>query len=196
MSDAPCFSTRRAYFALSLGVVIADQLAKVLAHHFLLARPPLEIIPGFFNLAYSRNRGGLFGYFAQLSDPWRALLLTLLPLLAILLVTLFLARGRDLDRPSLLGLALILGGAVGNLIDRVARGEVVDFLDVYAPPGALADWFKASFGTAHWPTFNLADSAIVTGAILLAFSIARPRPSARRASTGDPRGGDGPPESR
>jgi len=99
----------------------------------------------------------------------------LIPLLAVFLIAGFLARGEATDRPTLLGLGLILGGAVGNLIDRLLRGEVVDFLDVYAGSPALADWFIRRFGTAHWPTFNIADSAIVTGACLLLLSIVRPQ---------------------
>jgi signal peptidase II len=80
---------------------------------------------------------------------------------------------------TLFGLALVLGGAVGNLIDRLFRGEVIDFLDVYASSPRLAGWLLEKFGTAHWPTFNFADSAIVCGALLLALSIVRPqRPSA------------------
>jgi signal peptidase II len=177
--------SRRGYFLISLLVVLLDQGSKLLVHATLRGQGPVEVIPGLFNLAYSRNRGGLFGYFGELADPWRTLLLLLLPLLAILFVTLFLARGKDIDRPSLLGLALILGGAVGNFIDRVARGEVVDFLDVYASPARIADWLVSTFGTSHWPTFNLADSAIVAGAILLAFGIARPRPGAATAGPSD-----------
>jgi signal peptidase II len=188
MTDAPSFAARRPWFLLSLLVVLGDQASKILAHEFLRGRAAVEIVPGFFDLAYSRNRGGLFGYFAQLSDPWRALLLTLLPLLAIVMVTLFIGRGRELDRPSLLGLALILGGAVGNLVDRLLRGEVVDFLDVYAGRGRLADWLQARVGTSHWPTFNIADAAIVVGALLLAFSIVRPRaPGAESLASSDQR---------
>jgi signal peptidase II len=169
---------RRGYFLISLLIVALDQASKIIIHAVLPARGPVEVIPGFFNLIYARNRGGLFGYFSELSDPWRTLLLLLLPLLAIVLVALFLSRGRDLDRPSLYGLALILGGAVGNFIDRVFRGEVVDFLDLYVSADRLADWLVRNLGTAHWHTFNFADSAIVTGALLLAFGIARPqRPS-------------------
>jgi signal peptidase II len=165
---------RRRFFLISLVVVVADQATKLLAHGMLSGRGPVSVIPGLFNLAYSRNRGGLFGYFGELADPWRLLLLTLLPMLAIVLVALFLLRGRDLDKPSLWGLALILGGAVGNFIDRVVRGEVVDFLDVYVSATRVADWLVSTFGTAHWPTFNVADSAIVVGALLLAFGITRP----------------------
>lgn len=174
-ADDPNLSRRR-YFGLSLIVILVDQASKIAAHAGLQLHEPLVVIPGLFNLSYSRNRGGLFGYFGELSDPWRALLLTLLPLLAIVMVSLFIARGKEMDRPSLTGLGLILGGAVGNLIDRIFRGEVVDFFDVYVSWPRLANWLVETFGTAHWPTFNVADSAIVAGAILLAWSMARPRP--------------------
>jgi len=168
---------RKRYFGISLIVILVDQASKIAAHAGLQPHDPVVVIPKLFNLSYSRNRGGLFGYFGELSDPWRALLLTLLPLLAIVMVSLFIARGKEMDRPSLVGLGLILGGAVGNLIDRVLRGEVVDFFDVYVSWPRLADWLVGTFGTAHWPTFNVADSAIVAGAILLAWSMARPRPN-------------------
>lgn len=165
---------RRGYFLLSLGVLALDQISKVLADQYLRGRGVVELIPNCFNLWYSRNMGGLFGYFSDWPDPWRTLLLTLLPLAAIVLIAVFLASAKETDRFTLFGLALILGGATGNLIDRVLRGEVIDFLDAYAPPSALADWFVARFGTAHWPTFNLADSAIVVGACLLLLSILSP----------------------
>ena len=84
---------------------------------------------------------------------WRSLLLTLFPLVAVALIVLFLIRSDPTDRRSLAGFSLILGGAVGNLIDRVFRGEVVDFLDVYVSSTGLAEWLVSRFGTAHWPTF-------------------------------------------
>ena len=165
---------RRHYFTISLCVLVLDQASKLLAQHFLSTRAPVELIPGFFNLIYSRNPGGLFGYFGGMVDPWRSLLLTLLPVLAIVLVCYYMIRCAGEDRVTLLGLSLVLGGAVGNLIDRLFRGEVVDFLDIYASSPRLAEWLVARFGTAHWPTFNFADSAIVCGACLLALSILRP----------------------
>jgi signal peptidase II len=182
MTHVPQGPARRPYFLISLGVLLLDQLSKWLVVQSLPGRPPRVVIPGWFNLVYSENRGGLFGYFSELADPWRTLLLTLLPLLAIVLVTIFIARGREMDRPSLAGLGLILGGAVGNLIDRVLRGAVVDFLDVYVSSPRLADWLVARFGTAHWHTFNVADSAIVAGAVLLAFSLVRPPARPRNAT--------------
>jgi signal peptidase II len=170
-------NARGRYFLFSAVVILLDQLTKIAANAALRGRAPFSVIPGFFDLTYSRNRGGLFGYFGELADPWRSILLTLLPLLAIVMVTLFILRGRDIDRRSLLGLSLILGGAVGNLIDRIFRGEVVDFLDVYISAPRLANWLIETLGTSHWPTFNIADSSIVAGAILLAFSMAWPKRS-------------------
>ena len=127
--------TARLLSSLALVVVAADQATKILAHPYLPGTGPREIVPGFFNLWYSRNPGGLFGLFRDWPAPWRAILLTLLPLVALALIAFLLARTRDEDRWTLTGLGLILGGAVGNLIDRLFRGEVVDFLDVYASLG-------------------------------------------------------------
>lgn len=170
--------SRRGYFSVSLGVLVLDQISKILAHSYLSDRIPLDVIPGFFRLWYSRNSGGLFGSFRDWPGPWRFVLLTILPMAAIVLIGMFLARTRAADRPTLLGLSLILGGAVGNLIDRLARGEVIDFLDVYITDSKTADWLVSVFGTAHWPTFNVADSSIVVGASLLVLSIFGPQHAA------------------
>jgi signal peptidase II len=176
MSFLAGLASRRVFFCLSALVLLLDQISKFQADALLRHRAPVEVIPGFFNLWYSRNRGGLFGYFSSLEDPWRGVLLTFFPLLAIGLITAFLATTRDSDRATLTGLALILGGATGNLVCRVFRGEVIDFLDVYVSSPALAERLVARFGTAHWPTFNLADSAIVIGASLLILDVLRPAP--------------------
>ena len=174
---------RRGYFLVSAAVLVVDQVSKVAADHLLQREGPRTVIPGLFNLWYSRNRGGLFGYFSQWDDPWRSLLLTLFPFFAIVLIGSFLARADEQHRSTLLGLALILGGAAGNLTDRVARGDVVDFLDVYASWPPVAEWLASRFGTVHWPTFNLADSAIVVGATLLVLDILRPDRSPERPCT-------------
>lgn len=175
MSLAVGFGARRGYFLLSLAVLVADQASKLAAHQYLRGRAAVEIIPNFFSLWYSRNPGGLFGSFRDWAGPTRFVLLTLLPIVAVVLIAAFLARGRETDRPTLFGLALILGGAAGNLIDRLFRGEVIDFLDVYLTSSRLAEWLVARFGTSHWPTFNIADSSIVVGSGLLLFSILRPQ---------------------
>lgn len=166
--------SRRLYFVLAALVIAADQSTKIAADRWLGREGPVTLVPGVLNLWYSRNRGGLFGYFSDLADPWRALLLTLFPLLAVVLIAFFLTRAEEHRKSTLVGLALILGGATGNLADRVARGEVVDFLDAYASWDPLAQWLTERFGTVHWPTFNVADSAIVVGAGLLLLDILRP----------------------
>ena len=189
MSLRSALVARRGYFALALVVVLVDQASKIVVDATLQGRGPVAVVPGLFNLWYSRNRGGLFGYFGGLPDPWRSALLTLFPLLAIVAIAVFLARTDEPDRSTKIGLALILGGAVGNLLDRVFRGEVVDFLDVYVSHGRVAAWLSSRFGTAHWPTFNLADSAIVIGACLLVLDILRPdrsRAGAREHPAGNP----------
>ena len=182
MSFLRTLAIRWPYFVIA-GVVLAlDQATKVLAHAHLRGASVVEVVPGFFNLAYSRNRGGLFGYFSNLTDPWRTVLLMALPLVAIGLITMFIVRSDQTQRTTRVGLGLILGGAVGNMIDRLFRGEVIDFLDVYASSGGLADRLIRIFGTAHWPTFNIADSAIVVGASLLILDIFRAQPDAEQDS--------------
>ncbi len=173
---AAAFMRRRGYFTASAIVLVIDQLSKIAAHAYLRGQGPVEVIPGFFNLWYSRNPGGLFGFFGSAGEPWRTILLTALPVVAIVLIAIFLAKTDEPDKSTLFGLAMILGGATGNVIDRLFRGEVVDFLDVYASSPGLANWFIERFGSAHWPTFNIADSAIVCGVVLLLLDVFRPEP--------------------
>jgi len=175
MTARGSFAARRAYFAVSLAVLALDQATKLAADAWLRGKGPVAVVPGFLNLWYSRNRGGLFGSFSALADPWRVVLLTVLPCVAVLGIAVFLARTRETDRGTLAGLALVLGGAAGNVLDRAVRGEVVDFLDAYASHAGLAAWLSERFGTAHWPTFNVADSAIVVGAGLLLLDVVWPR---------------------
>ncbi|ANM32085.1 hypothetical protein ABI59_04510 [Acidobacteria bacterium Mor1] len=177
---------RRYYFLASIIVLVVDQASKIAAHAYLPGKGRVEIIAGFFNLTYSRNPGGLFGFFGSAGEPWRTLLLTALPVLAIVAIAIFLAKTDEPDRSTLFGLAMILGGATGNVIDRIVRGEVVDFLDVYASHEGLASWLMEKFGTVHWPTFNIADSAIVVGVTLLLLDVFRPEP--KKEAGGEPAG--------
>lgn len=173
MSLAETIRERRGPLALSLGIVVVDQLTKAAAQRWLAGAAPVEVVPGAFDLIYSRNPGGLFGAFGDLGAPWRTLLLTVVPLIAVGLVIWMLVTEAGDDRPTRIGLAAILGGAIGNLIDRVLRGEVIDFLDVYVSHSGMAERLVSWFGTAHWPTFNVADSAIVTGASLMLLGLLR-----------------------
>jgi signal peptidase II len=190
VSVTAALGRRRGYFLLALAAFVADQATKIAAHAWLRDRAPLPVVPDLFDLSYSRNPGGLFGSFAGWDSPWRALLLTVLPLVAIALIGRSLVAAEGLDRATRVGLALILGGATGNLCDRLIRGEVVDFLDVYASAPRLADWLIDTFGTAHWPTFNVADSCIVVGAGLLLVAIVRPRPAAAAIADADATAGE------
>jgi signal peptidase II len=182
MSLLSAVQARSGYLFLAAAVLVVDQITKIVAHAKLPGAGPVEVVPGFFNLSYSRNPGGLFGYFSDLADPWRTLLLTLFPLLAVGLIVGFLLSAESAERVTLFGLGLILGGALGNLVDRVFRGEVVDFLDVFIGGGRLADWLIDRFGTAHWPTFNVADSGIVVGACLLVSDMVRRRPATKEGA--------------
>jgi signal peptidase II len=174
MSLRDDFRNRRLYFLAAAVAVLLDQATKVAAVAWLQGKGQVPVIPGFLNLWFSTNRGGLFGYFGNLGEPWREILLIGMPLLFVAGMVLFLARTDEPDRATLFGLAMMLGGATGNLIDRVLRGAVVDFFDVYASHPRMASFFLERFGTVHWPTFNVADSAIVVGAVLLLLDVFRP----------------------
>ena len=140
------------WFALSAAIVAADQLTKWLVLGYFENRYPRVELTGFFNLVLVFNKGAAFSLFAQAAG-WQTPLLAAFALAAAVIVSVLIVRnpGRGL---LCLGLALILGGALGNLIDRVRFGHVVDFLDFHA-----LGW--------HWPAFNVADSAITVGAVIL-----------------------------
>ena len=143
--------SRFAWFGLAALVVAADQISKLA---ILGAFAPGErmALTGFFNLVLVFNRGAAFSFLAG-APGWQTPLFAAVAVIAIVVVTVILLRSRG-EPLMCAGLALILGGALGNLIDRLRFGHVVDFLDFHA------------FGW-HWPAFNLADSAITVGAALL-----------------------------
>lgn len=139
------------WFLLSGGVLAADQVTKALVLARFAPGERLELT-GFFNLVLAFNKGAAFSFLAG-AGGWQTPLLVAFALVAAVVVSVLLVRspGRAV---FCAGLALILGGAVGNVIDRLRYGHVVDFLDLHA-----AGW--------HWPAFNVADSAITVGAALL-----------------------------
>lgn len=140
---------------LSLAVVVADQWTKYLVEEYLSPGHQIEVIPGFLDLIYVRNSGIAFGLFAAGSNPLGVAALTVLGLLALTMVLVYFWRTPDSNRWVLVALAFILGGAVGNLVDRAMSGSVTDFIEVYV-------------GAYHWPTFNAADSAITAGIVIIA----------------------------
>jgi signal peptidase II len=121
-----------------------------------------NVIPGFFDIIHSSNRGVAFSLFHNSTSPWRTTLLIVAALVALVIVGWMIARSAGADRLTLYGLALIFGGAMGNLFDRVVRGAVTDFLDFYV-------------GNMHWPAFNVADSAVVIGSALLLLDLLKPK---------------------
>jgi len=137
-------------------VVLLDQLTKAWVVAALPYGAQRDVVSGFFRLVHSRNRGIAFGLFGS-SGPLVQTLLLAVVVAVVGVLAWQLLRG-DGDRLAGLGLSLVLGGALGNLADRLVRGEVVDFLDVYLRIG----------GREHvWPTFNVADSCITVGAALV-----------------------------
>lgn len=149
-------------FLTALGVFGLDRWSKWIIESRFGADDTKTVIPGFFNLVRSQNPGVAFGMFAENSSQSRTPILIGLSVLAILLLAGMLWRIERLDTTSAFGLALIFGGAAGNVFDRVRIGSVTDFLDFYA-------------GTYHWYTFNLADTSISIGAALLILSMLRDR---------------------
>ena len=131
-------------------LVLLDQVTKTLITHYLQLYHTIAVIPGFFNLTHIHNPGGAFGFLAQ-SDPiLRKVVFLFVSLLAVGLILWYYMK-TPASYPLLGGaFALIFGGAIGNLIDRIRLGKVIDFLDFY-------------IGNFHWPAFNVADSAITIG---------------------------------
>ena len=141
----------RGWFALAAVIVVADQIVKwIVLRSF--APGEQRVVTDFFNLVLVFNKGAAFSLFAQ-APGWQAPVLSAFAVIAAIAVSVFIVRspGRQI---LCFGLALILGGAIGNVIDRLRFGQVVDFLDFHA-----LGW--------HWPAFNVADSAISVGAVLL-----------------------------
>ena len=139
------------WFALAAAIVVADQLTKwAVLEHFVHGER--RVIAPFMNLVLVFNKGAAFSMFAD-APGWQTPLLIVFALVAAAIVSTLIVRNPG-KRLLCFGLALILGGALGNLIDRVRFGHVVDFLDFHA-----LGW--------HWPAFNVADSGITVGAVLL-----------------------------
>jgi signal peptidase II len=144
--------------AIAGGVVVVDQIVKLIALDRLAPGIPVDVVPGLIALTLVRNPGLAFGLLAGIPAGWRWVvgLLSLLALIVLLRVALRVLPGGGWREQTAIG--LIFGGAVGNLIDRTRYGSVVDFVDVY-----FRGW--------HWPAFNVADSAITVGVALLALGL-------------------------
>lgn len=147
-----------------LSVFALDQATKFLVLEELDEAIAREVIPNFFNLTLVFNRGAAFGMFSALPDSFRKIVLLIVSLIAVGVVIVLLVRDARGDAWSQFALALILGGAAGNAVDRVRFDAVVDFLDFY-----VTDY--------HWPAFNIADSAISLGVMILLLRMVVPQKS-------------------
>jgi signal peptidase II len=156
-------SARTLHFLLALLVVLLDRWTKRLVAARISMYTHIQIIPGFFRLTHTENTGAAFSLFADSPSHWKTGLLIGFSFVAMVIVSVLLWRQARALTMTAIALALILGGAVGNLWDRVASGRVVDFLLFYVKQ-------------YQWPVFNLADSAIVVGATLLVIEILFSRP--------------------
>ena len=154
--------SRSKAYGLSAIVFAADRLSKSIVEAKVSAFDVHPVIPGFFDIVHSQNRGVAFGLMNDSNSPWRTVVLIVFSAAALLVVAGLLWRTSRLDRWTATGLALVLGGAAGNLFDRILWGRVTDFLEFY-------------IGALHWPTFNVADSCVVIGSGLLLLEILRPK---------------------
>ncbi|MBE9609448.1 signal peptidase II [Chitinilyticum piscinae] len=140
------------WLGIALLVLVLDQITKHSIELYFKLGDTLPVIPGFFNLTLAYNPGAAFSFLAD-AGGWQRHFFTLLAF-GVSAYIIFLLKKHQQETRFALALAMIMGGAIGNAIDRIVFGHVIDFLDFY-------------LGTSHYPAFNLADSAIVGGAMLI-----------------------------
>jgi signal peptidase II len=149
---------RKYFFLIAAAVLLLDRLAKWAVASNIPLHDSVTVIPACFHLTHVENTGAAFGLFAESTAQWKIGALVSFSVIALMVVSALLWKHSHSLSTTTIGLSLILGGATGNLWDRMLTGHVVDFFDFYV-------------GSYHWPAFNVADSAIVIGAILLVSEI-------------------------
>ncbi|MGE4535872.1 MAG: signal peptidase II [Desulfovibrio sp.] len=152
---------------LALVLIVLDQAAKLWIVGNMTLYTTRQVIPGFFNIVYVLNRGAAFGFLNRNDIQWQTYFFFAATALAVLIIFHLLRMASPDNKLLIIGLGSILGGAVGNLIDRIKTGEVVDFLDFY-------------YKGYHWPAFNVADIAIFLGSLALLAAFYRMRRPASR----------------
>ncbi len=140
------------YLWIAVLVFVLDQATKFAAVKYLIRHAEVKVTP-FLNLTLVFNSGAAFGFLSD-AGGWQNMLFIVIAFIAVVVILFMVRRLGVNDTQVAVGLMLILGGAAGNLLDRLINGYVTDFIDIY-------------YGSWHWPTFNLADSAITVGAVLL-----------------------------
>jgi signal peptidase II len=142
------------FYLIALSVILLDQATKHIIVRSLRLGQDIPVVPGFFDIVYVLNPGAAFGFLATLSEGVRNPFFVFISLAAVILIVFYHTRYLRSHQLATIALGLILGGAIGNLVDRLRYGVVVDFLDVH-----LYEY--------HWPAFNVADSAISVGVSLM-----------------------------
>lgn len=175
LAERPALA-RSLYALLAVFIVVLDQWTKTLVLRHIPLHDSVTVISGFFNLTHVQNTGAAFGFFASISSPVKTLILNVIALSIFAFVATFSFRSPASAWLLQSGLALTLGGAAGNLIDRLTAGSVTDFLHFY-----VRDF--------HWWSFNVADSAITVGVVLLAWKLWR-NPDPKDEDGGAKEGGD------
>lgn len=148
------FAGRRAWILTTLAVPVVDQLAKLVAERWLPLHESRPVVPGVLQLTLVHNYGAAFGLFSEADLPFQSQLLAIVGIIALGAIIVYAWKASSERYLPQIAVAFVIGGALGNLIDRIFRGFVIDFIDVY-------------WRIHHWPMFNVADSAISVGVALL-----------------------------
>ena len=164
------------FIGTALIILLLDQASKWLAINYLESYQTLSIIPGFFNIVLVKNRGMAFGIFSQSSSEFYCYFLILATIVAMGIILFIFFFQKKNQTWMTVGLSLIFGGAMGNLVDRVRFGYVVDFLD----------FFLKGY---HWPAFNVADSAVTAGTFCVLINIIKGRALMEISPKGEQKGG-------
>jgi signal peptidase II len=137
-------------------VLVLDQITKYVIQTHVRLNDSITVVPGFFNITHVRNKGAAFGILSTLPEFWRSAFFITVTLVAVAAIIALIIKTHE--RLLVYAFSLIAGGAIGNVIDRIRYGEVVDFIQ----------WYVKSY---YWPSFNVADSAISIGVVLLVFEM-------------------------
>lgn len=169
---------------LSAAVVLLDQVSKHLASQWLELYRSVEFIP-LLQFTLLHNKGAAFSFLSS-AGGWQRWAFSLLALFVSVIIVAWLRRLPAQERLQAIGLALILGGALGNVVDRILLGYVVDFIDFYYPAEQCLPLFSRRVtpgAECHWPAFNIADSAIFIGVVILIFDSIRSSVKHRNSAT-------------
>ncbi len=155
------------FLIVAIPIVVLDQVSKIYIENNFFLGQAVNVVPGFLNIVSVRNRGVAFGFLRDYNTVFGVPILLVIGLIAIVVIFYIYLREDEHFLWRRIGLCLVLAGTFGNLIDRIRSGEVIDFVDIY-------------FRSYHWPAFNVADSAITTGAVLLIVSLTFQVPSSQK----------------